>query len=237
MACHILGAANMALRLGAPTSVEVIRQEGKNPYTFPKQSVTRFEFPARGSMPPVTIFWYDGATGPMYRPEGLPEGEPLISGPGAFGAGGSRPAATTRAGRQAKSSAQARNARAPQREDMNGCVFVGDKGILTTDTYGMNVRLLPQSRHNEYKLPPQLLSRSPGHYRDWIRACKGGEPACSNFDVAASFTEWVLLGVIALRVEGKLQWDGVHMRFTNNPEANRFLTPEFRKGWKLPKAA
>ncbi len=59
MACHILGAPNMALMLGAPSSVEVIKQEGKNDLTFPKSSVTRFEFPARRSMPAVKLFWYD----------------------------------------------------------------------------------------------------------------------------------------------------------------------------------
>ena len=36
-----------------PTSVECVRQEGKNPFTFPKKSVIRFDFPARGIMPPV----------------------------------------------------------------------------------------------------------------------------------------------------------------------------------------
>ena len=42
MACHILGSVNMALLLDAPTSVEVIEQEGKNPYTFSTKSVIRF---------------------------------------------------------------------------------------------------------------------------------------------------------------------------------------------------
>jgi hypothetical protein len=67
--------------------------------------------------------------------------------------------------------------------------------------------------------------------RDFIRACKGGDPACSNFNVAAPFVEWMLLGVIALRVEGKLEYDPVKMRFTNNNEANKYLKPYIRKGW------
>jgi len=232
MACHVLGAANMALNPGAPTSVEIIRQEGKNPYTFPKKSVTRFEFPARGSMPPLKIFWYDGATGAAYWPAGLPEGEPLISGPNAFGAGGTVVYVPQRAATRQKPRPPATSANLP-RVNTSGAVFVGDKGFLTTDGYGMNVRLLPESRHNEYKLPPQYLTRSPGHYRDWIRACKGGEPACSNFSKSGPFTEWVLLGSIALRFEGKLLWDGAQMKFTNNPEADQYVTPSYRKGWTL----
>ncbi|MFN7923223.1 MAG: Gfo/Idh/MocA family oxidoreductase [Bryobacteraceae bacterium] len=230
MACHILGAPNMALMLGAPTSVEVIKQEVKNPHTFPKRSVTRFEFPARANMPAVKLFWYDGATGPEFRPQGVAAEERLIGGPGAFGAPEVvRPRA--RSGDAARAEAPARPAGPPP--ENNGAVFVGDKGILTTDTYAANVRLLPESRHKEYKVPPQYLTRSPGHHRDWIRACKGGERSCSDFSIAGPLTEWIVLGSIALHFEGKLEWDAAHMRFTNNTEANRYVKPKFRKGWQL----
>ena len=66
---------------------------------------------------------------------------------------------------------------------------------------------MPDARMKDYKFPAPELTRSPGHYRDWIRACKGGEQACSNFSVAAPFVEWMLLGIIALKHEGKLEWD------------------------------
>src|SRR5260370_1360152 len=111
--------------------------------------------------------------------------------------------------------------------------FIGDKGVLTTGTYGEVTRLLPVEKMKDYKLPPALLTRSPGHMRDFIRACKGGDPACSNFDVAAPFVEWMLLGVIALRHEGKLEYDPDKMRITNNAEANKLLKPNFRKGWEF----
>jgi hypothetical protein len=242
MACHLLGAPHMALRLTAPTSVECIKKEGTSPIQFPKQSVTRFQFPARGAMPPVTLFWYDNATGPMYRPAGIPESEPLIGGAGAFGrppmpAGAARGATTAApgapgnatAGRGAPPRGRAGTPGAPR----EGVVFVGDKGFLTTDTYGGSVRLLPQARHEAYKLPPQSLTRSPGHHRDWLRACKGGEAACSNFSVSGPFAEWIVMGVIAARVEGKLEWDSAKLKFTNSPEANRYVHPEVRKGWSL----
>jgi hypothetical protein len=69
--------------------------------------------------------------------------------------------------------------------------------------------------------------------RDFIRACKGGDPACSNFEVSSPFVEWMLLGVIALRHEGKLEYDPDKMRITNNKDANRLLRPTFRKGWEF----
>ena len=196
MACHILGTPNMALDLKDPVSVECLSQEGQSKYTFPKKSTIRFDFPARGGMPPVKVFWHDGMKA-QPKIEGIPEGELL----------GDR--------------------------DINGSVFIGDKGFVTTGCYGERTRLMPDARMKDYTLPPQLLTRSPGHYRDWIRAAKGGEPSCSNFSVAAPFVEWMLLGVIAMKFEGKLTWDSSKMRITNNVEANKYLKPYIRKGWKF----
>jgi predicted dehydrogenase len=195
MACHILGTPNMAMRLTAPASVECIKQVGKNEHTFPKQSIIRFDFPARGPMPPVKVFWYDGGLMPE-RPKGIPEDDKLGDG-------------------------------------RNGSLFIGDKGFVTTGEYGERTRLLPDSKMKDYKLPPKLLTRSPGHYRDWIRAAKGGELSCSNFSVAGPFTEWMLTGVIALKHEGRLDWDSANMRFTNNQEANKWIKPYVHKGWKF----
>src|SRR5260370_11263668 len=76
MACHIFGAPNMALKLGAPTSVECIKKEGASPFMFPKKSVIRFDFPARGSMPAVKLFWHDGLK-ENPKIDGVPEGEVL----------------------------------------------------------------------------------------------------------------------------------------------------------------
>lgn len=243
MACHILGAPNMALMLGAPTSVECLKQEGKSQFSFPKSSVIRFDFPARGAMPPVKIFWYDGMANPPQRPEGLAETEWLGDEPRRAGMNAAqRPPQAPGAAPRPPRPAGGDLADGPwnHREKTNqgagasnGSLFVGDKGYITTGTYGEGTRLLPAERMKEYKMAPQFLTRSPGHYRDWLRAAKGGEKACSDFSVAAPFTEWILLGVMALRYEGKLEWDSAKMRITNHPEANQFIKPKFRKGWQL----
>ena len=239
MACHILGAPNLALQLGAPSSVECILKEGNSDFMFPSKSVLRYDFPARGSMPPVKLFWYDGLKETPKIP-GVPDGELL----------GDLPY-------------KARNSAAPSPQTPppfkgfigtvfdwekfqavkndpdakfpppDGSLFIGDKGMLTTGTYGEDTRLIPVENMKDYQFPQPVLTRSPGHYRDWIRASKGGDPACSNFNVAVPFVEWMLLGVIALRVEGKLEWDAAKMRFTNNADANKYLKPAFRKGWSL----
>ena len=46
----------------------------------------------------------------------------------------------------------------------------------------------------------------------------------SNFDYAGMLTEFILLGNIAIRRQGKkLEWDGPNMKFPNAPEADRWL--------------
>jgi len=242
MACHILGAPNMALKLGSPTSVECVMKEGASKFQFPKKSVTKFEFPARGAMGPVTIFWHDGLK-ESPKIAGVPDGEWLGDLPRAAQAPGQgrgqgqmrRPGYTGITGGvfnfEEYSALKAATELRPA--SPNGSLFMGDKGMLTTGTYGEHTRLLPTAKMADYRMPDPLLTRSPGHYRDWIRACKGGDPACSNFNVAAPFVEWMLLGVIALRVDGKLEWDAAKMRFSNNNEANQYLKPTLRKGFGI----
>jgi predicted dehydrogenase len=237
---HTLGPANWALQLGAPISVELVGAEGRSKVSYPSRSVLRYDFPARGPMPPVSVYWYDAVhadTPGLYHPAGM-ENETILPtannlaalgrpDAGSGGAGGG-PGGPGRGGRGG-----GRGGPPPGVLAGGGAVFVGDKGMMSTVARGEGVQLLPAARWKDYRLPPQLLTRSPGHYRDWIRACKGGDPACSNFSVAVPFVEWMLLGVIALRVEGKLEWDAAKVRFTNNAEANKYLKPTFRKGWSF----
>jgi hypothetical protein len=244
MACHILGAPNLALRLShsAPTSVECISKEGTSSFQFPKKSVIKYSFPARGNMPPVNIFWHDGLkeSPKLEVLAGMGLGSELLGDlpnrPRVQGQPPRPPAAPNGYVGRVFNWTAYEDATAPETKPAqpNGSVFIGDKGAMTTGTYGEMTRLLPVGdKMKDFKMPEPLLTRSPGHYQDWIRSCKGGEPSCSNFNVAVPFVEWMLLGVIALRVEGKLEWDAAKGRFSNSPEANKYLKPNFRKGWVL----
>ncbi|MFP6631084.1 MAG: gfo/Idh/MocA family oxidoreductase, partial [Planctomycetota bacterium] len=84
-----------------------------------------------------------------------------------------------------------------------------------------------------YKEPTPWIPRSPGHAQEWINACKGGPAAMSNFDYAAMLTETILLGNLAMKVDGKIEWDGPNLKSTNSPEANKFVHYEYRKGYEL----
>ena len=62
---------------------------------------------------------------------------------------------------------------------------------------------------------------------------KPGKPSYSNFDIAAYLTEIILLGVVAMRVGKKLEWDGPGMQAKNAPEAAKFVRRGYREGWTV----
>ncbi|MHC4169471.1 MAG: Gfo/Idh/MocA family protein [Planctomycetota bacterium] len=63
MGCHIIDPVFWALDLGYPTSVEA-KPGPFNNETYPTATSVKWEFPARGDLPPVTVTWNDGARRP-----------------------------------------------------------------------------------------------------------------------------------------------------------------------------
>ncbi len=121
-----------------------------------------------------------------------------------------------------------------RRLEDNGVLYVGTKGKMHHGSHGGMPRLLPSELHDEAARVPRTMRRSPGHYEEWLTACKGGPKAMSNFGYAGPLTEILLLGVLALRAPGhRLEWDSENMRITNAPELHQFVHAEYRKGWVL----
>ena len=194
MGCHVMDGANWALKLGAPTSVDLVDSSPLFKETPPMSATIRYEFPARGAMPPVTLTWYDGGKRPAHPAE--MEAKDLQG---------------------------------------NGAILIGSKGKIFSDTYGTGLTLLPESKMKDYVMPPPQIPRIPDNdsHKEWIRACKGGPPASSNFDVSGPFSEMVLLGNLVLRIGRKIEWDSQHLRVKNAPEAAQYIRKEYRKGWEV----
>jgi len=185
LGCHKLSTVFKALKLGYPARVEASSTKLSSE-THPLGVIARFEFPARGDLPPVVLSWYDGGLKPP-RPRDLELDDHL--------------------------------------EDT---VYLGEKGTL------MGTRLIPDARMDQYRRPPKTLRRSPGHYHEWVSACRGGPPAGANFvDHAGFLTETCLLGNVAVRAQSLLAWDGPDLKFTNNTAANQWLHRTYREGWTL----
>jgi predicted dehydrogenase len=115
----------------------------------------------------------------------------------------------------------------------NGILFVGDKGKLMCPGWAGSPRLVPLEKTKAYQKPGPSIPRSKGHHRDWIDACKGDDPASSNFDYSGHLAEVVLLGNAAMRVEKKILWDGPNLKAPNCPELDAFIRPKYHNGWSL----
>lgn len=184
------------LKLTAPTKVESSSTD-RFKESFPLASIIRYEFPARESMPPVTLVWYDGRLKPA-RPDELEDDRPL-QGPGS--------------------------------DDGEGLLFIGDEGKILCGFNGEDPRLIPESKMKAFQPPPKTLTRSPGHYREWIAAAKGGPPAAANLQFEAPVVESVLLGVVAVQSGEMLRWDGANLRVTNSSAAQALIEPKYRGQW------
>jgi predicted dehydrogenase len=123
-----------------------------------------------------------------------------------------------------------------------GVLYIGSKGKMLQDTYGLNPRLLPQSLHDSYGAPKQKLARiaHEEHEVNWVEAIKGKAEISSPFDYASRLIEVMLLGVVSMRAGGKIQYDGAAGRVknsvkngSNTVDPNQFLAREYRSGWKL----
>jgi hypothetical protein len=214
MACHIMDPANWALKLyeTPPTSVELIEQVGMTSQCAPNLSTLKYVFPAKQGK--INMYWYDGSWDMARKGEtqNFPPKPDVLK---------------------------------DVKLDTNGSIFIGTKGVITIGTYGGSPKLYPEALAKDYKAPAPTLPRvkkfgDPGktdedlnHCQNWIAAIKGGPAPCSNFDYSGPFTEFVVLGNLAVRTGGKIEWDSKNMRVTNNPAANQYVHKTYPKGWGI----
>jgi len=209
LGCHVLDVAFWALDLKYPESVEGNistfwpdlwkRLEPRNE-NYPRSTIVRYRFPARGALPPARLTWWDGGMMPARPPELEPDDQ--------------------------------------MGDSDGGLMFHGDRGLLICGCFGKNPLVLPEEKMRSLPRKPQTIELIPGgmdgHEKDWIRACKGGKPASSNFDYAGPLSEMVLMGNLAVRFPNQeLLWDGEHMQIRNHKDANAFVRRDYRAGWTL----
>jgi predicted dehydrogenase len=117
-----------------------------------------------------------------------------------------------------------------------GVIFIGERGILLHDTYGANPRLYPEALSTAAAAVPKSIARIPwSHELNWTKAIRGEATASSPIESAALLTETMLLGLVALRAGPgkKLVYDAERGQITNFPEANQYLTRDYRAGWGI----
>ena len=215
-ATHVFDAIFFALKLGAPQSVELVEAAEISDERYPKHSKIRYEFSARGELPPVTVYWYDGS---------LPNKDSATK-------------------KKRKTVPYLPEVCGELKKKYNfdvadaGSVIVGEKGMIYCQSHGGPPTLFPLELRNEFKAPKATLPRPTGGiFEDFFRAVKqGGLPAFSNFaDFSGPFVEGLLAGHLTIRagLNNRVEWDGAKMQCTNLPELNRWVKQERRKGWEL----
>jgi predicted dehydrogenase len=115
----------------------------------------------------------------------------------------------------------------------NGSLIIGSKATVFADTYYASARIIPEVKMRELAsaLPAKTIPRiEGGHFAEWVRACKGGKPAGSNFEYASALTEAVLLSNVAIRARRRIEWDSAAMKITNLPAANQYVSKSYRAG-------
>ncbi len=207
---HIFDTAHEFLQLGLPAEVEAVNLDGWNPYIFPQASTLAFRFPARQTMPPLELTWYDGI-------KNLP---PL---PAGFGAAVVDPNIPPPA-----------DGHKDSLKNAPGKVIYGEGLTFKGGSHGSTLRIIPEEKAKEMASQLPGVPKSPSnHYQNFLRACRGEEKCRSSFAVAGPLCQTMNLGVIAQRLNTKFHFDPATNRITDDAKADDLLAgvPP-RKGWE-----
>ncbi len=206
---HIFDTAHEFLDLGLPEEIDAVKLDGWNQWIFPQASTLRFNFPARGTMPPVELTWYDGVKNlpPLPADFGGSVVDPNIPPPTGGNVGKSLPP---------------------------GKVIYGEGLTFKGGSHGSTLQIIPKSKAEEMASKLPVVPKSPSnHWKNFLLACRGEEKCRSSFAVAGPLSQVLVLGVMAQRFNAKLQFDRATKQITNHKEANDLLagvTP--RPGWE-----
>jgi hypothetical protein len=111
-----------------------------------------------------------------------------------------------------------------------GSMFVGEKGFMLLP-HVAKPQLLPAATFKDYVMPDV---KGENHWHQFVNAVKGQGSTSANFDYAGPLTEFVLLGVLANRMPGKLlTWNAADLKLEGAPEASALLKRTYRKGWEV----
>ena len=233
MAVHNADPAFWSLELGLPISVKADTcGEGPVTIAYPKKSRIEMTFAPNKWIPNgIKLTWLDGGL--------LPEKD-KVEGLAAYAKayGESRENAKEAKAKKEGKPYTRPDVVAPVVPD-NGLIIVGSKAT----TIGHSHAGRPTCINGDKSAADAALKEGDkacgyNHYREFVEACQAGDPArCgSKLAYAAPLTEALLIGCIALRFPGEeLRFDPKTMKFTNKPEANKWLRAPKRGDWDFAK--
>ncbi len=207
---HIIDTAHRFLELGLPEEVIPLKLTGHNDFFFPMSSTIQFNFPKRKNMPPVEITWYDGVDNIPAVPEG-------------YGVSELDPNIPPVAGSKIQ----------PAKLNPGKEIYSKDL-IFKGGSHGSTLSIIPEEKAEDManKLP-EIPRSSSNHYANFLLACQGKEETRSPFEIAGPLSQVFCLGVMAQRLNRKIEFDRDTKRVKNDAFADAFLTgAPPRKGWE-----
>jgi predicted dehydrogenase len=117
----------------------------------------------------------------------------------------------------------------------NGILFIGEQGSMLCGGWSGAPGLFPANRRKEFQRPPKTIPRSSGHRAEWIQACKDRKPADAKagFAYSGPFTEALLVGNLAVRLQKRIEWDSANLCARNAPEAEALIRKSYRAGFGI----
>jgi hypothetical protein len=116
-----------------------------------------------------------------------------------------------------------------------GMMFAGDKGHILAGFNVQNPRLLSKKSADALQMPKAMQAKRPGEMAAalqlFVDACKSGKQYPGCFSEAEHLTEAVNLYAASLRSGRLLKYDAAGRQITNVPEANKYLSRDYRPGW------
>jgi len=116
-----------------------------------------------------------------------------------------------------------------------GMLFVGDKGKILCGFHIDNPQVISGTRLETAPAtqPVNQVDRSAAALQDFVGAVKSGQQYTGSFREAEDITEAINLYAVALRTRSSLRYDAASRTITNNSDANKYLSREYRPGWDL----
>lgn len=201
--CHSFNMPVRALNLKYPSEVRITKVEKAGFETYAKTVTHTFHFPAEGKRAAVNLIYYTG--GVDMPPKHITDAM--------VGTFGSVPRV--------------------------GAVVEAENGLLSSGLWNSQcyVKLNDEKKfvgggnHGEAKKVAQTLPRANGHYREWTDAILDGGKTFAPFEIGGHLTEIGLSGIVALKLQRNLKWDGEAMKAKGIPEADALVRKKNRERW------
>lgn len=117
--------------------------------------------------------------------------------------------------------------------DRNGKIIYSKDLIFKGGTHSATLRIIPDDTMRSLaRSLPRITGGFSEHSANFALACLGQEKPQSPFEISGPLTQVFLLGVIAQRLGGRLDFDPTTKQFIRNTRANALLAgPAPRPGW------